>query len=125
MKLKLAIVCLALAAFAVPAGAQQRRPVDHRQTAQERPPQEKSTAAQPAEARPDPRDRVAGCHQQARDRKLEGDARKSFMTECSGRKVQTTAPRQKAKSCVEQAKTRKLGGEAHKDFVAKCMNDGA
>ena len=124
MKFKLFVLCLVLAALgsaaALPAGAQQRRGMDSSQIAQDRPVQDQS-----APARPDPRDKVAACHKEARDKKLEGEARKSFMTSCGGRKAQTTAPRQKAKSCAEQAKARKLGSDGHKEFVAKCMGDGA
>jgi hypothetical protein len=101
MLYRFAVLGLAVAALAavsaLPASAFDQRPP--RQTAQESPPK----AVEPAQPRPDPRDRVAACHKQAHDRKLEGDARKTFMATCSGRKTQATSARQKAKGCAEQA----------------------
>jgi psiF repeat len=53
--------------------------------------------------------RINTCDTQASSKKLEGDARESFMSECLSR------------LCNRQASNRHLSGDARKSFVARCL----
>jgi hypothetical protein len=55
--------------------------------------------------------RIKTCDTQASSKKLEGDARESFMSECLSR------------LCNRQASNRHLSGGARKSFVSRCVKE--
>jgi len=68
------------------------------------------------------------CNTEAGTRKLAGDARKSFMSDClSGKTLtplsgKTLTPQQELmKSCNAQASTQKLKGDPRKQFMSTCL----
>jgi hypothetical protein len=71
--------------------------------------------------------KMKSCNADAGKKKLEGDARKKFMSEClsaeapaaSGKEL--TPQQQKMKSCNADAGKKKLEGEARKTFMSECL----
>jgi uncharacterized protein HemX len=63
------------------------------------------------------------CNADASARKLTGDARKTFMSQClSGKTVATgNTQQQKMKACNEQANAKKVTGDARKSFMSTCL----
>jgi hypothetical protein len=63
------------------------------------------------------------CNADASAKKLTGDARKTFMSQClSGNKVATgNTQQQKMKACNEQANAKKITGDARKSFMSTCL----
>jgi hypothetical protein len=68
-------------------------------------------------------ERMRNCNQQASDKKLEGDARKGFMSSClkGGGATKQTAQQEKMKSCNKQAGDKQLKGDARKKFMSDCL----
>jgi hypothetical protein len=73
--------------------------------------QEKMTAQQT---------KMATCNKEAGDKKLEGDARKKFMSECLSAKKMSQ--QDKMKSCNKEAGDKKLAGDARKKFMSDCLS---
>ena len=84
---------------------------------------------------------MKSCNSDAAAKKLKGDARKSFMSDCLAGKVQTsqtpsTQPmstaaqtpqatqQQRMKDCNANAASQKLKGNARKDFMSSCLSGG-
>lgn len=64
--------------------------------------------------------KMATCNKEAGDKKLEGDARKKFMSDClSAKKV---SQQDKMKSCNKEAGDKKLAGDARKKFMSDCLS---
>ena len=74
-------------------------------------------------------DRMTSCNKQAGDKKMEGEARKSFMSSClKGETPDKKEPSAKQKaqqdrmtSCNKQAGDKKMEGEARKKFMSSCL----
>jgi hypothetical protein len=103
--MKKLMMALAVAAFALTAqAAEEKKP-----TAQ----QEKMTA----------------CNKEAGTKKLEGDARKAFMSECLSAKPAGAASAAKptaaatSPACEKSADEKKLAGAARSSHIKKCMAD--
>jgi psiF repeat len=68
---------------------------------------------------------MKSCNTEAGTKKLSGDARKSFMSECLSGKTGSVSsgehmtPQQKMKECNVKAKTMK--GDARKNFMTNCL----
>ena len=60
------------------------------------------------------------CNKDAGDKKLEGDARKKFMSECLSAKK--TSQQDKMKTCNKEAGDKKLAGDERKKFMSSCLS---
>jgi hypothetical protein len=103
MKKLIALLCCAV--LAGPAFAQDKK----------KEPTEKQKAQQ---------ERMKACNQKAGDRKLEGDARKSYMSSClkgeePGASDKQKAQQQKMADCNKKAEGKK--GDERKAFMSSCL----
>ena len=108
MKLLIAALCLAFAASG--AFAQDK----------------KDAKKEPSAAQKKQQERMKDCNEQAATRKMEGDARKKFMSSClrgdttqKGEKM--TEQQGKMKMCNKQAGDKKLKGDERKSFMSACL----
>jgi hypothetical protein len=82
---------------------------------------------EPTEAQKKQQQRMADCNKQAGAKKLEGDARKKFMSTCLGgdaAKGPTDAQKkqqQRMADCNKQAGAKKLEGDSRKKFMSTCL----
>jgi hypothetical protein len=88
--------------------------------------QDKAAKKEPTEAQKKQQQKMADCNKQAGAKKLEGDARKKFMSTClSGGTAGPTAAQKKQQQrmadCNKEAGTKKLEGEARKKFMSTCL----
>ena len=88
--------------------------------------QDKAAKKEPTEAQKKQQQKMADCNKQAGAKKLEGDARKKFMSTClSGSTAGPTAAQKKQQQrmadCNKEAGTKKLEGEARKKFMSTCL----
>jgi hypothetical protein len=60
------------------------------------------------------------CNKQAGDKKMEGDARKKFMSDCLSADKQTQ--QEKMTMCNQQAGEKKLAGDERKKFMSGCLS---
>ena len=84
-------------------------------------PKKEPTAAQKKQ-----QERMKGCNEQAGAKKMEGDARKKFMSAClkgetdkKGEKMSAQQGRMKA--CNTQAADKKMKGDDRKKFMSDCL----
>ncbi len=83
----------------------------------------------PSEAQKAQQQRMKDCNKQAGDKKLKGDERKKFMSEClkggaaaaDQKADKATAQQSKMKSCNKEAGDKKLKGDARKKFMSECL----
>ncbi len=64
------------------------------------------------------------CNQQAGEKALKGDERKTFMSSCLKKDSKTgamTAQQMKMKTCNSQAGDKALKGDARKTFMSSCL----
>jgi len=68
-------------------------------------------------------ERMKDCNRQAGEQKLDGDARKGFMSSClkGGGAGKQTAQQNKMKTCNKQAGDQQLKGDARKTFMSTCL----
>jgi len=71
--------------------------------------------------------RMADCNKAAGDKKLEGDARKQFMSSCLSGKSDSAAAaaptqQEKMKTCNEEAGKKNLKGDDRKKFMSSCLS---
>jgi psiF repeat len=83
-------------------------------------------AKAPTEAQKKQQQRMADCNKQAGAKKLEGDARKKFMSTClsgdaAGPKEAQKKQQQRMADCNKQAGAKKLEGDARKKFMSSCL----
>lgn len=84
-------------------------------------------AAAPAMAENSQQNKMKECNASAKDKKLEGDARKSFMSEClsaastEGKKELTTQ-QEKMKNCNADAKKKALKADDRRKFMSECLS---
>jgi hypothetical protein len=70
--------------------------------------------------------KMSTCNKDAGDKKLAGDERKKFMSEClkadsgTGEK-KMTAQQQKMATCNKEAGSKKLAGDERKQFMSTCL----
>ncbi len=81
---------------------------------------------EPTEAQKKQQDRMKSCNATAGEKKLEGDARKKFMSTClSGESEGPSAAQKKQQQrmtdCNKQAGDKKLEGDARKKFMNSCL----
>jgi hypothetical protein len=83
--------------------------------------------SEPSEAQKKQQQRMTDCNKKAGDKKLEGDARKQFMSSClSGDdKSQASAAQKKQQQrmtdCNKMAGDKKLEGDARKKYMSECL----
>lgn len=72
--------------------------------------------------------RMTACNKEAAEKKLAGDERKKFMSEClsAGKAAaaadkKMTPQQQKMRACNKQAGDKKLAGDERKKFMAECL----
>jgi len=79
----------------------------------------------PAYAQNSQQERMKSCNAEAATKKLAGDARKTFMSDClSGKTAEDTKPKTqqvKMKDCNASASDQKLTGDARKAFMSSCL----
>ena len=81
---------------------------------------------EPTAAQKQQQERMKSCNATAGDKKLEGDARKKFMSTClSGETAGPTAAQKKQQQrmtdCNKQAGDKKLESDARKKFMSSCL----
>jgi hypothetical protein len=64
--------------------------------------------------------RMRDCNEQAGAKKLEGDERKSFMSQCL-KGPQMTAQQARMKDCNKRASDKKMKGDERKEFMSACL----
>lgn len=84
-------------------------------------PKKEPTAAQKKQ-----QERMRDCNEQAGAKKMEGDARKKFMSSClrgeTGKKSEkTTAQQERMRACNKQASDKKMKGDDRKKFMSECL----
>ncbi|MFL6228408.1 MAG: PsiF family protein [Pyrinomonadaceae bacterium] len=65
-------------------------------------------------------DKMKTCNAEAGSKKLSGDARKSFMSQCLSAGGAMPAAAGKSDTCNAQADAKKLAGAARTSFIKKC-----
>jgi len=69
--------------------------------------------------------RMKDCNQQAGAKKMEGDARKKFMSAClkggSDKGEKMSAQQSRMKDCNKQASAKKMKGDDRKNFMSACL----
>ena len=68
----------------------------------------------------DAAEKMATCNKEAGDKKLEGDARKKFMSDCLSADKPTQ--QEKMTTCNKQAGEKKLAGDERKKFMSSCLS---
>ncbi len=63
--------------------------------------------------------RMKACNMEAREQKLEGDARKGFMSDCL--KTKRVSQQDKMRMCNQDARQQKLAGNERKMFMSDCL----
>ena len=67
-------------------------------------------------------ERMKECNAQAGQKKLEGDARKSFMSSCLKGEAAPMSQQDKMKACNKDASAKKLQGDERKAFMSQCLS---
>jgi len=73
-------------------------------------------------------EKMGACNKEAGDKKLSGDERKAFMSNClkadshaAASDKKPTTQQQKMTDCNKQAGEKKLGGDERKAFMSTCL----
>lgn len=84
--------------------------------------------ALPAFANTPQQEKMKTCNADAATKKLDGEDRKKFMSECLSAKAEgkpakeLTPQQQKMKTCNAEAKKDQLKGDARKKFMSECLS---
>ena len=78
-------------------------------------------AAVAQEKKAEQQTKMATCNKEAGDKKLEGDARKKFMSDCLSAGKKPTQ-QEKMTMCNKQAGEKKLAGDERKKFISSCLS---
>jgi hypothetical protein len=84
----------------------------------------KDAKKEPTAAQKKQQERMKGCNEQAGAKKMEGDARKKFMSAClkGGKKDDKMSSQQaRMKDCNRQASAKKMKGDDRKTFMSACL----
>jgi len=89
----------------------------------------KDAKKEPTVAQKKQQERMRDCNEQASAKKMEGDARKKFMSSClrggadkkgeKGEKM--TAQQERMKACNKRASDKKMKGDDRKKFMSECL----
>lgn len=66
-------------------------------------------------------DKMKACNKEATEKKLAGEERKAFMSECLKTKPATTPQQEKMKVCNKEANEKNLKGEERQKFMKECL----
>ncbi|MCC6748365.1 MAG: phosphate starvation-inducible protein PsiF [Deltaproteobacteria bacterium] len=67
-------------------------------------------------------EKMKACNKEATDKKLKGDERKKFMSEClKAKPAEPQTPQERMKSCNKEAGEKKLKGDERKKFMSECL----
>jgi len=78
----------------------------------------------PTAAQKKQQERMKDCNEQAGAKKMEGDARKKFMSTClkgGSAKGEMTPQQARMKDCNKQASDKKMKGDDRKKFMSTCL----
>jgi hypothetical protein len=86
----------------------------------------KEAKKEPSAAQKKQQERMRDCNEQAGAKKMEGDARKKFMSSClkgaGGKKDEKMSAQQsRMKDCNKQASDKKMKGDDRKSFMSACL----
>jgi hypothetical protein len=85
--------------------------------------EKKDVKKEPTAAQKKQQERMKDCNEQAGAKKMEGEARKKFMSAClkgeTGEKM--TAQQSRMKECNKQASDKKMKGDDRKKFMSACL----
>jgi replication-associated recombination protein RarA len=85
----------------------------------------KEAKKEPTAAQKKQQERMKDCNEQAGAKKMEGDARKKFMSSClkgASAKNEKMSPQQaRMKDCNKQASDKKMKGDDRKNFMSACL----
>jgi psiF repeat-containing protein len=85
----------------------------------------KEAKKEPTAAQKKQQELMKTCNDQAGAKKLEGDARKKFMSTClkgpSGKDEKMTPQQARMKDCNKQASDKKMKGDDRKNFMSTCL----
>jgi len=73
----------------------------------------------PSPAQKAQQEKMKACNAEAGEKKVKGDERKKFMSECLGGKAEAAG----SNACAASAAEKKLAGAAKKSFMKKCEAD--
>ena len=85
----------------------------------------KDAKKEPTAAQKKQQERMKDCNERAASKKMEGDARKKFMSSClkgddkKGEKM--TEQQSRMKDCNKQASDKKMKGDDRKKFMSSCL----
>jgi psiF repeat len=99
MRLLIAAVCLAFAAAG--AYAQDKK--------------------EPSAAQKKQQERMKACNEQAGAKKMEGEARKKYMSACLKGEEKMTPQQARMKECNKQASDKQIKGDDRKKFMSACL----
>ena len=66
--------------------------------------------------------KMASCNKEAGDKKLAGDERKTFMSECLSGGGKKMTQQDKMGYCNKEAGSKNLAGEERKKFMSSCLS---
>ena len=85
----------------------------------------KEAKKEPTAAQKKQQERMKDCNEQAGAKKMEGDARKKFMSTClkggSAKGGEMTPQQARMKDCNKQASDKKMKGDERKNFMSTCL----
>src|SRR5512137_2153269 len=80
-----------------------------------------SMAFAPLAAATPQQDKMKACNKEATEKKLTGEERKKFMSDCLKAKPALTPQQEKMKACNKEANEKKLKGAERKKFMSECL----
>ena len=76
---------------------------------------------EPTAAQKKQQERMKSCNEQAGAKKMEGDARKKFMSACLKGEDKMTPQQARMKDCNKQASDKRMKGDERKNFMSACL----
>ena len=96
------IAALSLSLLALPAYAQEKK--------------------EPSAAQKKQQERMKSCNERAALQKLEGDARKKFMSSCLKGEEKGSAQQDRMAACNKEAASKGVKGDDRKKFISSCLS---
>jgi psiF repeat len=81
----------------------------------------KDVKKEPTAAQKKQQERMKACNDQAGAKKMEGDARKKFMSACLKGEEKMTPQQARMKECNKQASDKQIKGDDRKKFMSACL----
>ena len=81
----------------------------------------KEAKKEPTAAQKKQQERMKSCNDQAGAKKMEGDARKKFMSACLKGEEKMTPQQARMKDCNKQASDKQMKGDDRKKFMSACL----